>query len=76
MPVGIEKTKVKNVSSSTMEGKPSTSKCQSSSVFDDDNPQDAIQEKPFMLGNTSYSQTCSGGRESVKTEKINGHFQS
>jgi hypothetical protein len=36
-----------NTSSSAMEGEPSTSKCQATSMFDDESPVVAKQEKPF-----------------------------
>jgi hypothetical protein len=61
-----------------MEGEPLISKCHATSVFDVDSPEEAKREKPFMVSNqlrSSSSQTQIRGKN-VKTEKINGIFQS
>jgi hypothetical protein len=38
-----------NINSSAKEEEPLTSKCQASSVFDDDSPEEARQGKPFHV---------------------------
>jgi hypothetical protein len=41
--------------SSSVEGEPSTAKCRALSVFDYDSPEEARQEKRFMLRNRMCS---------------------